>query len=156
MDISDCMKHRVFSVTPETTVGEAATEFVKRHIGTLPVVSPEKELLGILQIRDILTLVMPDFIHMIKAFDYVSDFGAAENRLPDADTLSTPVSEIMQPPISVEQDSGLLRAAALFKEYSLSDLPVVDNQGKLVGIASLVDIGTAFLRGWNLPIEEIK
>jgi len=71
---------------------------MKHHIGTLPVVNADGTLAGILQIRDLLSLVMPDFVNMMQDIDFVLDFGAAEMRVPDAALLSRPVSEIMNPP----------------------------------------------------------
>lgn len=149
MNISKCMKKNVHHIPPETSIRQAAEFFVKYHIGTLPVVDEDNKLLGILQIRDLVSLVMPDFVHMMENIDFLLDFGAAEVRLPDDDLLEKPVSQVMQPPVFVAGDSGLLRASALFKKHELADLPVVDNDGRLIGIASLVDIGTSFLKSWG-------
>jgi CBS domain-containing protein len=149
MIISNCMKRIVHSISPATTIRQAAETFVSYHIGTLPVVDADGKLVGILQIRDLVSLVMPDFVNLMQDFDFVIDFGAAEFRKPDHELLVTPISAVMQPPISVEGDSGLLRASALFKKHHLSDLPVVDENERLIGIASLVDIGTAFLARWE-------
>ncbi len=148
MNILNSMKKTVYSITPDTTVQQAAETFVKHHIGTLPVVDEQKKLVGILLIRDLFTLMLPDFVNMMQNIDFVVDFGAAEARHPDALLLQKPVSEVMQPPVFTESDCSLLRASALFKKHNLPDLPVVDEEGRLIGIASLVDIGTSFLRGW--------
>jgi CBS domain-containing protein len=143
------MKKNVISISPQTTIKSAAEAFMKHHIGTLPVVNADGTLAGILQIRDLLSLVMPDFVNMMQDIDFVLDFGAAEMRVPDAALLSRPVSEIMNPPISGKDDCSLLRAAAVIKKHNLSDLPVVDKNNHLIGIASLVDIGTRFLHNWH-------
>jgi CBS domain-containing protein len=148
MNIFNSMKKTVYSITPDTTVKQAAETFVRHHIGTLPVVDEQKKLVGILLIRDLITLVLPDFVNMMQDIDFVVDFGAAEARHPDGLLLQKPVSEVMQPPVFVECDCSLLRAAALFKKHNLPDLPVVDQAGHLIGIASLVDIGTTFLKSW--------
>lgn len=149
MKISSCMKKNVHHISPETSIRQAAEFFVKHHIGTLPVVDEDNKLLGILQIRDLVSLVMPDFVHMMENIDFVIDFGAAEVRQPDDELLQKPVRQVMQPPVFVEGDCGLLRASALFKKHDLADLPVVDSDGRLIGIASLVDIGTLFLKNWG-------
>jgi CBS-domain-containing membrane protein len=107
-------------------------------------------LMGLLPLRSLILLVMPGFVSLIEDFDFVSDFGAAELRVPDAATLQRPVSEIMLPPQSVEESCGLLRASAILTQQQLHDLPVVDQTGKLVGIVSRVDVGTAFLSNWNI------
>ena len=59
----------------------------------------------------------------------------------------------MRPPISVEQTCGLLRASALLRHHDLLDLPIVTPDGRLVGIASRVDIGAALLAGWRTSLE---
>ena len=145
----NCMKIQVISIRPETTIDEAAATFVRHHIGTLPVVDVQRKLVGILQIRDLVSLGMPDFVNILKNIDFVVDFGAAESRKPDEALLSKPVSDLMEPPVFAEHDCSLLRAAVLIKKHNLQDLPVVDVENHLVGIASLVDIGTSFLTRWK-------
>lgn len=149
MNLTSCMKKKVIFISPQTTVKEAAETFVRHHIGTLPVVDPDGKLVGILLIRDLVSQVLPDFVNMMQDIDFVLDFGAAETNHPDEALLRTPVSEIMQPPVSGKDDCSLLRASALFKKHNLPDLPVVDENDHLIGIASLVDIGTRFLQRWN-------
>lgn len=149
MNILKCMKRQVFSINPTTTIKEAAETFVRHHIGTLPVVDEQKKLVGILQIRDLVSLALPDFVNMLQNIDFVVDFGAAEARQPDSATMAKPVSELMKPPVFAEHDCSLLRASAVIKKHDLMDLPVVDEEGRLIGIASLVDIGTSFLASWN-------
>jgi CBS domain-containing protein len=150
MQIKKWMKRNVFYIHIDTTIGEAARVFTEKHIGMLPVVDADGQLKGLLPLRSLLMLVMPDFVSLIEDFDFVYDFGAAEMRVPDAATLQRPVREIMLPPQSVEDSCGLLRATALLNQYQLHDLPVVDGDGKLVGIVSRVDVGTAFLSNWNI------
>ncbi len=55
----------------------------------------------------------------------------------------------MAEPIAVEDDSSLIRALAIMHKHNLADLPVL-KQGKLVGIASRVDIGRAFFADWGV------
>jgi CBS domain-containing protein len=55
----------------------------------------------------------------------------------------------MQPAQSVEEGSGMLRAYGLMLKHNLSDLPVVSDEGMLVGVVSRVDIGTAILATWQ-------
>lgn len=151
MKLLSCMKKKVIFISPETSVKEAAEKFTEHHIGTLPVVDADGKLVGIVLIKDIVSQVLPDFVNIIHDIDFVPDFGAAETRRPDETLLMTPVSAIMQPPVSGKGYSSLLRAAALIKKHNLLDLPVVDDNNRLIGIASLVDIGTRFLHSWNQP-----
>jgi CBS-domain-containing membrane protein len=150
MVIRDCMKRRVFCIKPTATIREAVSLFLEHHIGTLPVVDSHEHLVGLLLLRNVLSLVMPDFTHLLEDFDFITDFGAAENHSLRGENLKVPVSKVMEEPISVEESSGLLRTSALINQENLVDIPVVDSENKLVGIASRVDIGTALLTQWGL------
>jgi CBS-domain-containing membrane protein len=149
MNISDCMKQDVVSISSSASLGQAAALLAKRHIGTLPVIDGAGHLMGLLQLRDLLGFVMPDFVRLIESFDFVQDFGAVETHQPDLDTLIRPVREVMQPPVSVDKACGLLRAYAMLLRHQLLDLPVVGPDNRLVGIASRVDVGTTLLANWR-------
>ena len=149
------MKHEVISISATATIREAAALFVKEHIGTLPVIDDDGKLVGILHIRDLLELVMPSFVRLVEDFDFVrGDFSVFESLLPPPEVDIQPVSSIMVPPVSVRSESGLLRAFAIMNSYNLYDLPVVDDDGRLVGLASRVDVGTALLAEWRRAAAE--
>ncbi|MEA4910426.1 MAG: CBS domain-containing protein [Chloroflexi bacterium] len=150
MKISDCMKRNVVSIQQGAAVSQVVDLVIENLIGTVPVVDSQGKLVGVVKLRDILSLVMPDFVRLIDNFDFVHDFGAVNSRQPTLKDLNEPVNAIMQEPIYAEADCSLLRAAALLNQHGLKDLPVVDSQGKLIGIASHVDIGVALMKKWNL------
>ena len=81
--------------------------------------------------------------------DFVHDFGAVEDTRPLPENLARPVTSLMHPATTVPEDCGLLRAYALMYQRNLHDLPVVNENGQLVGIASRVDLGRAILRSWQ-------
>jgi CBS-domain-containing membrane protein len=149
MKISTCMKQDVVTISDQATIGEAAHLFARRHVGMLPVVNQHNQLVGILNLRDLLELVMPTFAQLIQDIDFVGDFGAVEDRQPSPELIAQPVTAVMEPPISVQTDCGLLRAFTLMNKYRLYDLPVVDPAGQLVGLASRVDVGTALFSLWQ-------
>ena len=148
MQVGQSMKKNIITVLVTATVADAANLFRIHHIGMLPVVDDAGHLVGILQLRNLLHLIMPVFVDLIDDFDYVGDFGAMENSEPAREELSQLISEIMESPTSVREDSGLLRAFAFIHKHNLLDLPVVNRDGKLVGLASRVDMGRALLANW--------
>ncbi len=150
MNISDRMKRKVIYISREATVQESVQLMVHHHIGTLPVVDASHQLVGLVRLRTLLSLVMPDFVDLLDRFNFVHDFGAVEARQPTPEELNRPVREIMTEPISCDVSCSLLHAAALLHHHTLQDLPVVDEAGRLVGIASHVDIGTALIHSWNV------
>ncbi len=150
MNVRDCMKVKVISIRDDQSIGEAAVLFRQWHIGTLPVIDPSGKLVGLVRLRKLLNLVMPDFVSLVDHFEFVHDFGALEMRQPDPDQLKMPVLEIMDEPIFVQAGSGLLRAAALLHHHDLKDLPVVNEDELLVGLVSHVDLGVALMNNWVL------
>lgn len=150
MNVLSSMKKQVITVRDTDNLGIAAKQFVKHHVGMLPVVNAEGKLVGVLQLRDLLNLALPDFTRLMEDFDFVSTFGAANSIQPSKEQIAETVSEVMEPPVFVEDTCGLTRAFALLHKHNLTDLPVVDAENCLVGIASRVDIGTAILKNWEI------
>ena len=154
-NIGQSMKHEVISISVSATIREAAALFVKEHIGTLPVVDRGGKLVGILHIRDLLELTMPSFVSLVEDFDFVrGDFSIFETLLPPQEVAAQPASSIMVAPVSVRASSGLLRAFAIMNSHQLYDIPVADDDDRLVGLASRVDIGTALLADWRSAAAE--
>jgi CBS domain-containing protein len=149
MKIKDFMKKNVVSVSAKTSILAAASMIVDKKVGTLPVVDEQGKPVGVVRLKDLLALEMPDFINLIKDFDYVHDFGAVETTRPTHDVLAQSVTTIMQPVITIEEESGLLRAYATMLQDEISDLPVKNSSGILVGVVSLVDVGRAILSMWS-------
>ena len=149
MVISDCMKRNVISIHATASVREAAVIFVRKHIGLLPVVDDDDRPVGVVGLRDMLKLELPDFVNFIADLDFVHDFGAVETTHPSAKVLNQSVQTIMLPPVTIEEDAGLLRTYSWMLQHELHDIPVLSKEGKLVGVASRVDIGVAILSAWE-------
>jgi len=149
--IKNCMKRDVISVHATATIREAAALVVAHHIGQLPLVDDHNRLIGIVDIQDLLSLELPDFYKLLPDVDFVHDFGAVETTRPSPEILDRPIRTLARPATSVIESCGLLRAYAIMLKHELHDLPVVSENGVLVGIASRVDIGTAILSLWKTP-----
>jgi CBS domain-containing protein len=149
MTISACMKRKVISIPATASIGEAVGILIDKHIGLLPVVDAHSRPVGVLGIRDLVSLALPSFFDLIADLDFLHDFGAVENSQPAANILAKPVTALMKPATTVKENCGLLRAYAFMLQHKLHDLPVVNEQGALTGIASRVDVGTAILSSWQ-------
>jgi CBS domain-containing protein len=147
--IKNCMKRNVYSILSTATIRQAAALIVERHIGLLPVVDEQSKPIGVVRLSDLLSLELPDFFNLLPDLDFVHDFGAVETTRPSPEELDRPVTILVQPVTFVEETCGLLRAYALMVKHNLHDLPVVSEDGTLVGIASRVDIGAAILSAWK-------
>ena len=143
------MKREVIYGHPETTVREAAVYMAENSIETLPVVNGTLELVGMTTMRDVIRIFIPDFVSLLSNIGFVKDYGdwgtPSQESMRRADSLL--VADIMREPVSVEGDCTMIRALSLLHKHRIRDLAVV-KEGKLVGIASRVDIGRAFLSTW--------
>ena len=147
--IDCCMKLKVIYGHPEMTVREAALLMAENNVGTLPVVDKDMVLVGVTTMREVIQIFLPDFVSLLSNIRFVTDYGDLDTPTREdiqrADSLR--VADIMEEPVSVEDDCTLIRALAYMEHYRIRDLPVV-SEGRLVGIASRVDIGRAFLSSW--------
>ncbi len=113
-----CVREVDLAETQES-VQVAAARMNDRNVGTLVVVSPEGEPIGIVTDRDLAIRVV------------------AHGR----DPLSTRVGEVMtQCPVSVHEETPLEEALREMRRGPFRRVPVVDRAGKLVGLLSLDDI----------------
>ena len=144
--IGNWMKREVISIDPDASLHEAAALIIKERVGTLPVVNGEGNLVGAIYLADIVKMFLPDFVAVMDEIDFVHDYGNLEDTSSEdkqrAKTLQ--VSDVMTEPEFLEEDTGLVHALSVMEKHDIRDL-IVTKDGKLVGIASQVDIGRAFL-----------
>ncbi|MDR0737793.1 MAG: IMP dehydrogenase [Prevotellaceae bacterium] len=102
------------TILRDATVGDALRLMHENKIGGIPVVDAQRHLTGIVTNRD----------------------------LRFQDNLSTPVAVVMTSEnlITAPQGTDLQQATALLKKHKIEKLPVVDNEGRLVGLLTFKDI----------------
>ena len=129
------MTRPVITVTPETTIVEAANTMLQRHVSGLPVVSATGKLVGIISEGDFLRRSeigtqrqRGRFLKFIlgsgkEATDFVREHGGK-------------VGEIMTPePFTINEDTDLEEIVELMEKNEVKRLPVLRGD-KLVGIVS--------------------
>ena len=144
--IGKWMKREVVLITPDATLREVAALILEKRVGTLPVVDDKGTVVGTVSITDIVELFLPDFVAVMDEIDFVHDYGDLENTSEEDRQRARMlhVSDVMEEPVALEDDAGLVHALSVMEKHNLRDL-IVTRDGKLVGIASQVDIGRAFL-----------
>lgn len=120
----DLMTAEILSVEPSITVQEAVELMDKNDIGSLVILSPIRDLLGIFTERDLMKRVV------------------AKRK----DPLKTKISEVMTPNVMVAQASdSAWELLELMHNERFRHLPVVDGR-KVVGIVSLKDFSESLLQ----------
>jgi CBS domain-containing protein len=129
------MTRSVITVTPETSVVEAANIMLQRHISGLPVVDSSGALVGIISEGDFIRRSeintgrkRSGFMKFIlgagkEAADFVHEHGSK-------------VGEIMTPePLTINEDTDLEQIVELMEKNNVKRLPVMSGN-KLVGIVT--------------------
>ena len=129
------MTRKVISVSPETTVAEAANLMLRNHISGLPVVDKAGVVVGIVSEGDFLRrseIGTPRKRGRLLTF-FLGYAGAAEDYVREH---GRKISEIMTPsPITVSEDTPLPDLVSLMEKNNIKRVPVI-RAGRLVGIVS--------------------
>jgi CBS domain-containing protein len=148
MKIEDLMTRGVVSTTPETSLKEVARMLVEHRISGLPVCDGHGVVVGVVSEADILVKERgqpedPGLLGWILAVPSPEDLTKMRARTV-AEAMSTP-------PIVVAGYVQAAAAARILVTEGIKRLPVVDQQGALVGIVTRGDLVRAFAR----PDEEV-
>lgn len=115
MQLADLMTTDVLTVSPETTIADAARRMIARETGAAVVVA-EGALVGVISERDLLRAI------------------------PDACRPETPVAERMSRNVTTgSPGTGVPEAMAIMIEGRFRHLPVVEG-GRVLGIVSMRDL----------------
>jgi CBS domain-containing protein len=133
------MTRPVITVTPETTVAEAANTMLQRHISGLPVIDPAGKLVGIISEGDFIRRSeigtqrkRGRFLKFIlgpgqAASDFVQEHGRK-------------VAEIMTTtPLTITEDTELEKIVDLMEKNNVKRLPVIRGD-QIVGIVSRANL----------------
>lgn len=138
MKVSDVMSKQVDYVSTETKVKEVCRLIFGAGVNGLPVCE-KKKVVGFITEKDILAPFFPTISEYIEDPFRESDFEAMEHNVKDV--LSLPAKKIMsKDPTTIHPSTPLLRAQSLMMVKKVGRLPVVDDEGFLVGIISRGDI----------------
>lgn len=132
MFVANRMAKNPVTVTPDTTVDEAAAAMRKGHFRRLPVVADGK-LVGFLSDKDLMR-VMPSPATTLSRYEERSLLA----KLKISDVMQTPV-------ISVDEDATIEEAALIMYKHKIGGLPVVSKVGTVVGVITETDIFKTFV-----------
>lgn len=140
LTVAQVMTPTVVTVAPETSFKDAVRLLRRHHVSGLPVVDEHGTLIGMISEADLLNKVEkrdPD--------SYVIE--SKRHRLDRARATAMDVGSAMTVPVTtVRPDFPVALAAREMHTRGFKRLPVVDEEGKLVGIVSRADLLKVFLR----------
>jgi len=152
MKVRDIMAKNIIKATPSTGIKEIYKIFSSKNIGGVPVVDTENKLLGMVTKTELLNVIIPDYFDMVGDFLFIDDFGALEDKLESIPSLDLFIAEdlMVSNIITINRNASLMKAPVLMNKYNIRRLPVVDDDGKLVGIVTKMDVCRALFNGGTL------
>lgn len=144
MRVADVMSRQVEHVTVHTKVEDVARLIFGRGINGVPVVSDKKKLVGFITERDILAKFYPSIQEYVEDPVHAADFEEMEKEVDKV--FGRSAEDIMsRNPTTVTSGTPLLRAQSLMFIGKIGRLPVIDRNGRLIGIISKGDVFRAIV-----------
>lgn len=153
MKVADVMTCDVLTVPPETPLKEVAAILTKHRISGLPVADREGRVIGVVSEADILfkergpseqRTILPRLTNTSHKHE-----GVKREARTAGEAMTAPAKTIVS-------WRAVSAAAAQMLDEDVNRLPVVDNQGRLVGIVTRADLVRAFVRPDAQLEEEIR
>jgi len=134
--VKDVMIRNVISISPDKDLHEAARVLSENKISGMPVIDKKNRVIGVISEADILILAGMQRGHTFK--DILRNIlGEPVSARKSGDK----VADVMSfPPITSKADDDIAEVAHILSERRIKRLPVVDDDGNLVGIVSRADI----------------
>ena len=140
--LKDILSSDIVSINPSDTLREALAVMVENRVSALPVVDARQHCVGIISVTDLMG-VTKDLSDELNALSDAGglDHEALVEKLERADLLTEPVQGWMSPdPVSVGIESSIQHAAQLMLRNRVHRLIVLDDQRRLLGVVSTMDL----------------
>jgi CBS domain-containing protein len=151
MKVRDLMTTDPVTTTPDSSLKEAARLMVRNQVSGLPVMDGER-LVGIVTEGDYLRQEadreQPYRLTLLEAI-----FGEGGGEAPPVER----VSEVMTDKVrTIGPEATISEAARVMSRRNIKRLPVLDEEGKLLGVISRADIVNAFTKPDEVIEDEVR
>jgi CBS domain-containing protein len=141
---AEIMDGSVPSVAPDADARSAIELLAKTEKGAIPVVDEDRRVVGIVSESDLVLsdeesdLHLPHYLNIMGGIVFVGSMKGFEKRLDKA--FATEVSQLMSAdPVVVRDSDDAETVARMIAEKHHNHLPVVDADGRLVGMVTRAD-----------------
>jgi CBS-domain-containing membrane protein/PII-like signaling protein len=136
--VSEVMTREVVTLQPETPVHQAWKRMLQSVVKAMPVIDSHGKVIGIVTDEDLLERAG---IQQRLSVAVRMDAAEIKEQLRSLETSSLKVADVMTAPVTTILDTESLGVAtSRMVKSGLKRLPVVDENGKLVGVLSRLDI----------------
>jgi CBS domain-containing protein len=147
MRVAEIMTKEVITVQDDTPLMKVAELLFDRSLNGVPVIDKKRHVIGIITEYDLLSreehIHIPSYVKLLSEFKIVDRKNDVHRELNKVyhvhakDLMTVPV-------VTIAPDTEVAEAARIFSEQRINPLPVVDREGRLVGIVSRADIVKLF------------
>jgi len=108
-------------------------------MSNMPIVDEEGRLIGVISEKDLIKAALPGYFEMLHSTSFIPDMNQLAKKLVQISDDS--IEKYMERDfICVEEDDDDLQAADLIIRRNLKSLPVIDKEGRLVGVVKRIDL----------------
>jgi CBS-domain-containing membrane protein len=138
----DIMTKTVISVNSDTSLIETARRMAENAISGLPVINEKQVVIGVISEKD--------FFQKMGAKDSVSFMGVVVECLSNKGCLAMPIREklaadiMTSPAIIAHLHTSISELSSILTDNHINRVPVVNDEGKLLGIVSRGDLVDSF------------
>ncbi len=149
--VADVMNKNVVQVSANQTMAEVAAVFAKHNISAAPVADDQGRCVGILSATDFLKRNCSAATEAQTVGEFDSDGHKLEQPTGDQPMHIVPVAEdkassyMTQGIQSIAPDASMAKAAMMMCAEHIHRLPAIDENGRVVGMISTMDIVAAML-----------
>lgn len=135
--VRDMMEQDVYSCPSTASLGQVTRIFIERHVSSLPVVDPEGHVVGFISDGDIMAAIAAHKTRSIysggmSTMLYYDDEPFERKALELRER--TVMDRANRKVVCTTADQPLGQVAELLSKKSIKKLPVIDGEGRLIGV----------------------
>ncbi|MFQ5795347.1 MAG: HPP family protein [Candidatus Bipolaricaulia bacterium] len=139
MKVKEFMTKDLTAVEPETPIKELVYLLDKSGLVNVPVIDEDERIVGMISERDVIEAALPGYFEMLHSSSFLPDINQFSNKLTEIE--DEPVQKYMsEDVIMVNENEDDLYTADIMIRRNLKRIPVVNDDGILVGIVRRIDL----------------
>ena len=139
MKAREFMRRDLTSVELDSTVAQVIYLLHQSGLSSLTVVDEDGHVAGVISERDLIRALLPGYVEMLHSVSFLPSLDQLSRKLREIG--GKPVSEFMaREVVSARPDDNDLHLADLMIRKGLKQIPVLDDQKRLVGVVRRIDL----------------
>lgn len=140
--VKNYMRKDVVTLTEDATFADVVSAMITKKTNGIVVIDKNGRVVGIISSWDLIEHMVPDYL---EADLHLASFTATHSFVDDIERVKNdPIKNFMTDNVyTIHEDNSLMQASTLLSEFKIRQLPVVDENDKLVGYINRTDIKNA-------------